>query len=78
MLETALEQDIRKIVREEINKGLSDFLVKLKLELIPFVSEEEQREIEKNYGEELLENDEKDVVITRLADEIKIRGGNYV
>ncbi len=65
MIETALEQNIRKIIREEINKALSDFLVKLRLELIPFVSEEEQKEIEKNYAEELLEDDDKDVVITR-------------
>lgn len=65
MLDTALEQNIRKIIREEINKVLNDFLVRLRLELIPFVSKEEQKEIEKNYAEELLEDDEKDVVITR-------------
>jgi len=65
MLDATLEQNIRKIIREEINKALSDFLIKLRLELIPFVSEEEQKEIEELYGEELLEDDEKDTIVTR-------------
>ena len=65
MLGIALEESIRKIIREEINKALSDFLIKLRLELIPFVSEEEQKEIEELYGEELLEDDEKDAIVTR-------------
>jgi len=65
MLDATLEQNIRKIIREEINKALSDFLIKLRLEFIPFVSEEEQKEIEELYGEELLEEDEKDTIVTR-------------
>ena len=65
MLDATLEQNIREIIREEINKALSDFLIKLRLELIPFVSEEEQKEIEELYGEELLEDDEKDTIATR-------------
>jgi len=65
MLDATLEQNIREIIREEINKALSDFLIKLRLELIPFVSEEEQKEIEELYGEELLEDDEKDTIVTR-------------
>jgi len=65
MLDTTLEKNIRKIVREEIEKALNDFLIKLRLELMPFVSSEEQKEIEELYAKELLEDDEKDIVITR-------------
>jgi len=65
MLDTTLEKNIRKIVREEIEKALNDFLIKLRLELMPFVSPEEQKEIEELYAKELLEDDEKDIVITR-------------
>jgi len=65
MLNTPFEEKVREIIREEINKALSDFLIKLRLELIPFVSEEEQKEIEELYGEELLEDDEKDTIVTR-------------
>jgi len=33
-----------------LSGALSDFLIKLRLELIPFVSEEKQKEIEELYG----------------------------
>jgi len=69
MLDADFEEKVRGIIREEINKALNDFLVKLRLEFIPYVSEEEQKEIENLYTEELLEDDEKDIVTTR---EIKI------
>jgi len=65
MLNTPFEEKVREIIREEISKALDDFLIKLRLELIPFVSEEEQKEIEELYGEELLEDDEKDTIATR-------------
>ncbi|RKX63381.1 MAG: hypothetical protein DRP41_06295, partial [Thermodesulfobacteriota bacterium] len=65
MLNTPFEEKVREIIREEISKALDDFLIKLRLELIPFVSEEEQKEIEELYGEELLEDDEKDTIVTR-------------
>ena len=69
MLDADFEEKVRGIVREEINKALNDFLVKLKLEFIPYVFEEEQKEIENLYTEELLDDNEKDIIITR---EIKI------
>jgi len=69
MLDADFEEKVRGIIREEINKALNDFLVKLKLEFIPYVSKEEQKEIENLYTEELLDDNEKDIIITR---EIKI------
>jgi len=54
MLDADFEEKVRGIIREEINKALNDFLVKLKLEFIPYVFEEEQKEIENLYTEEAI------------------------
>jgi len=35
------------------------------LEILPYVSKEEQEEIEKLYGEDLLKEDERDIVVSR-------------
>jgi hypothetical protein len=59
------EEKIRSIVREEIKSALDEFLMKLRLELLPYVSEKEQKEIENLYGEDIMENDEEDIAVTR-------------
>jgi len=59
------EEKIRSIVREEIKSALDELLMKLRLELLPYVSEKEQKEIENLYGEDIMENDEEDIAVTR-------------
>lgn len=56
------EEKIRKIFREELNNFLETLLLRMKFENLPFVSDEEQKDIESLYGKELLANDEQDIV----------------
>ena len=56
------EEKIRKIFREELNNFLETLLLRMKFENLPFVSGEEQKDIESLYGKELLANDEQDIV----------------
>ena len=59
------EEKIRNIVKNEIESALGEFLIRMKLELLPYVSREEQREIENMYGKDLVKNDEEDIAISR-------------
>jgi len=59
------EEKIRNIVRNEIENALAEFLMRMKLEFLPYISREEQKEIEKLYGKDLVENDEEDIAISR-------------
>jgi hypothetical protein len=43
---------MREIVREEVQKIVEKELLKLRISLLPLVSDEEQDEIEKMFGEE--------------------------
>jgi len=56
------EEKIRKIFKEELNVFLESLLLRMKFENLPFVSDEEQKEIESLYGKELLADDEEDIV----------------
>jgi len=56
------EEKIRKIFREELNNFLETLLLRMKFENLPFVSDEEQKDIESLYGKELLADDEQDIV----------------
>ena len=60
----AIEKKIRNVLREEFERFEKEFFVRFKFESLPYISEEEQRNIEKLYGDELLENDETDIVHT--------------
>jgi|Deesub1362A_J573_1020465.scaffolds.fasta_scaffold04345_2 hypothetical protein len=64
------ENAIREIVREEVRSALNDAMeklfVRLKFEMLPYVSDEEQREIEEAFGEEPPEIDEKDFITREL------------
>jgi hypothetical protein len=62
---TISEEKMRNIVREEIGGVLEEFLIRLRLEILPYVSKEEQEEIERLYAEDLLEEDERDLVVSR-------------
>ncbi len=62
---TISEEKMRNIVREEIGGVLEEFLIRLRLEILPYVSKEEQEEIERLYAEDLLEEDERDIVVSR-------------
>ena len=62
---TISEEKMRNVVREEIGRVLEEFLIRLRLEILPYVSKEEQEEIEKLYGEDLLKEDERDIVVSR-------------
>jgi hypothetical protein len=44
-------------VKNEIENALGDFLIKMKLELLPYVSKEEQKEIENLYEKDLIKSD---------------------
>jgi len=59
------EEKIRNIVKSEIENALAEFLMRMKLEFLPYISGEEQKEIEKLYGKDLVENDEEDIAISR-------------
>ncbi|HCL90426.1 MAG TPA: hypothetical protein DHW70_03785 [Candidatus Atribacteria bacterium] len=59
------EEKIRNIVKNEIESALGEFLIRIKLELLPYVSREEQEEIENLYGKDLAKNDEEDIAVSR-------------
>ena len=59
------EEKIRNIVKNEIENALGEFLIRMKLELLPYVSREEQKEIENLYGKDLAKNDEVDIAVSR-------------
>jgi len=59
------EEKIRNIVKSEIENALAEVLMRTKLEFLPYISGEEQKEIEKLYGKDLVENDEEDIAISR-------------
>ncbi len=59
------EEKIRTIVREEVKNQLDELFLRLKLEILPFVSKDEQKEIEEKYGDDLLKDPEKDVVYSK-------------
>lgn len=50
-VEISNENKLRQIVKEAVMDALEEEMVKLKLLLAPYISDEEQQEIEKNYGE---------------------------
>jgi hypothetical protein len=62
---TISEEKMRNIVREEIEGVLEEFLIRLRLEILPYVSKEEQEEIERLYAEDLIEEDERNIVVSR-------------
>jgi len=59
------EEKIRNIVKNEIESALGVFLIRMKLEFLPYVSREEQKEIENMYGKDLVKNDEEDIAVSR-------------
>ncbi len=59
------EEKIRNIVKNEIENALGEFLIRMKLEILPYVSREEQKEIENLYGKDLTKNDEEDIAVSR-------------
>ena len=59
------EEKIRNIVKNEIESALGEFLIRMKLEFLPYVSREEQKEIENLYGKDLVKNDEVDIAVSR-------------
>jgi hypothetical protein len=59
------EEKIRNIVKNEIENALGEFLIRMKLEILPYVSREEQKEIENMYGKDLAKNDEEDIAVSR-------------
>ena len=59
------EEKIRNIVKGEIENALAEFIIRRKLELLPYVSREEQKEIKNLYGKDLVKNDEVDIAISR-------------
>lgn len=59
------EEKIRNIVKNEIESALGEFFIRMKLELLPYVSREEQKEIENLYGKDLVKNDEEDMDVSR-------------
>lgn len=59
------EEKIRNIVKNEIENALGEFLIRMKLEILPYVSREEQKEIENLYGKDLSKNDEEDIAVSR-------------
>lgn len=50
-VEISNENKLRQIVKEAVMDALEEEMVKLKLLLAPYISDEEQQEIGKNYGE---------------------------
>jgi len=59
------EEKIRNIVKNEIESALGEFFIRMKFELLPYVSREEQKEIENLYGKDLVKNDEEDMDVSR-------------
>jgi hypothetical protein len=59
------EEKIRNIVKNEIENALGEFLIRMKLEILPYVSGEEQKEIENLYGKDLTEKNEEDIAVSR-------------
>lgn len=59
------EEKIRNIVKNEIESALGEFLIRMKLELLPYISREEQEEIENLHGKDLAKNDEEDIAVSR-------------
>lgn len=45
------EQKLKMLIKQSVQEGLSTELMKLRAMLLPFVSDEEQEDIEKLYGE---------------------------
>lgn len=54
-LEIADENKLKDIVREAVRDALEEEIMKLRLLLTPFVSNEEQKDINKRYGKPLKE-----------------------
>ena len=50
-LEVYDEAKLRQIVKEAVRDALEEELSKMRLLLAPYISDEEQEEIEKSYGE---------------------------
>jgi len=50
-LEVYDEAKLREIVKEAVRDALEEELLKLRLLLAPYISDEEQEEIEKSFGE---------------------------
>lgn len=50
-LEVYDEAKLRQIVKEAVRDALEEELLKMRLLLAPYISDEEQEEIEKHYGE---------------------------
>ena len=65
MTNSISEEKIRNIVKSEIENALEEFLIRMKLEMLPYVSTEEQKEIENLYGENLDKNDEDNIAVSR-------------
>jgi hypothetical protein len=65
MTNSISEEKIRNIVKNEIENALEEFLIRIKLEMLSYVSREEQKEIENLYGENLAKNDEEDIAVSR-------------
>lgn len=59
------EEKIRNIVKNEIENALGEFLIRMKLAILPYVSREEQKEIENLYGKDLSKNDEENIAVSR-------------
>ena len=66
------EDLLRMIVREEVSKTIKKEFMKLRLNMIPEISHEEQKEIEELYGEPTFDNAE-----TLYVDRIGFRGDVY-
>lgn len=49
-LKIADEAKLKKIVKEAVRNALEDEIMKMRLLFAPYVSDEEQKEIERNYG----------------------------
>ena len=54
-LEIADENKLKNIVREAVRDALEEEIMKLRLLLTPFVSNEEQKDINERYGKPLKE-----------------------
>jgi len=52
LTENAIREIVREEVRSALNEAMEKLLIMLKLEMLPYVSDEEQREIEEAFGEE--------------------------
>ncbi len=50
-LQTYDEEKLKNLIKEAVRDVLEDELMKMRLLLAPYVSDEEQKEIEESYGE---------------------------